>query len=215
MNRIQRILYKLIKKEHLKLLEKQYQQHWRSKLEDKHLQNCRILSNRLELLNLMPKAGIVAELGVDNGYFSEIIMGVNKPSKIYLVDPWDTSRYNDSKYQKVFKKFEHYIKSEEVLLVRGLSTEVSTRFEDDYFDWIYIDTDHSFQTTFMELVQYAPKMKKEGIICGHDFVLGNFAGLIRYGVIEAVTKFCLEFNWEFIYLTFDHDDNPSFAIRKM
>ena len=37
-------------------------------------------------------------------------------------------------------------------------------FKDDYFDWIYIDTDHSYPTTIGELEAYAPKIKENGII---------------------------------------------------
>ena len=96
----------------------------------------------------------------------------------------------------------------------GLSTDVANDFSDNYFDWIYIDTDHSYTTTKAELEMYASKMKAGGIIAGHDYTMGNWKGLIRYGVIEAVYEFCHKQNWEIIYITMDLNEYPSFAIRK-
>ena len=56
-------------------------------------------------------------------------------------------------------------------------------------------------------------MKPDGLICGHDYVTGNMAGLAMYGVINAVKEFCVSHNWELVYLT--ADASPSFAIRKI
>jgi predicted O-methyltransferase YrrM len=113
------------------------------------------------------------------------------------------------------EKFKDSISTGNVEIVIGYSTDVVSSFQDDYFDWIYIDTDHSYSNTISELSLYGPKMKKDGIICGHDFIQGNFTGLLKYGVIEAVREFCLKENWEILYLTFDFNDNPSYAIRKL
>ncbi|MEX0773138.1 MAG: class I SAM-dependent methyltransferase, partial [Balneolales bacterium] len=84
----------------------------------------------------------------------------------------------------------------------------------NYFDWIYIDTDHSYETTRDELRLYASKVKQGGIIAGHDYVKGNWITTYRYGVIEAVHEFCVNNDWELIYLTAEPIENQSFAIRR-
>lgn len=96
-----------------------------------------------------------------------------------------------------------------------MSTEAAQDFEDGYFDWIYIDTDHSYETTRDELELYAPKMKPGGIIAGHDYKIGNWISMYRYGVIEAVHEFCVKHNWELIYLTVEPSESQSFANRKI
>ena len=58
-------------------------------------------------------------------------------------------------------------------------------------------------------------MKKGGIIAGHDYVHGNWISAFRYGVVEAVHEFCVQFGWEIIYLTIEPTENQSFAIRKI
>lgn len=99
--------------------------------------------------------------------------------------------------------------------IKKLSTDAAYDFPDNYFDWIYIDTDHTYETTRDELRLYAPKMKKGGIIAGHDYVHGNWISTFRYGVVEAVHEFCVQFGWEIIYLTIEPTENQSFAIRKI
>lgn len=184
-------------------------------LAPEHISNIQVLSNREELLKHMPKQGNVAELGVDTGTFSKKIMEINKPAKLHLVDAWDTPRYGTDKQHAVTQKFKAEIDKGTIQMHIGYSTDCAFHFEDGYFDWIYIDTNHSYQTTFAELRAYAPKMKPGGIMAGHDFINGNWISTLRYGVREAVYEFCVEANWELIYLTMEIGDNPSFAIKKI
>ena len=98
---------------------------------------------------------------------------------------------------------------------RKLSTEAVSDFEDNYFDWIYLDTDHSYELTSVELLKYAAKAKQNGVISGHDYSMGNWVESYRYGVIEAVHEFCVKHDWELIYLTLEPTENQSFAIRRI
>jgi len=184
-------------------------------LQERHIQNTKLLPNRFELLKLLPKNGVAAELGVAKGDFSEEILRITVPQKLHLIDFWGSERYNQSLKQKVLTKFERQIADEIIEINLGLSTTVVDSFENGYFDWIYIDTDHTYQTTKQELERYAPKMKPNGIIAGHDYVIGNWVSMARYGVVEAVHEFCLKYDWEIIYLTTEMSDFPSFAIRKI
>jgi len=215
MNKLQKLFFRIIKKSLKNKLKKDYELIPMMELTNKHVENSRLLNSRTELLKLLPKNAIVAELGVDQGIFSKEILSITCPSKLYLIDVWDNERYSDSKKEAVMEKFKDSISKGNVEIVIGYSTDVVSSFQNDYFDWIYIDTDHSYSNTISELSLYGPKMKKDGIICGHDFIQGNFTGLLKYGVIEAVREFCLKENWEILYLTFDFNDNPSYAIRKL
>ena len=184
-------------------------------LEPKHIANLQVLIDRTILLEKLPKGGRVAEIGVDTGGFSQKIMEICTPEKLHLVDAWDTPRYGEDKAQGVIKKFEAESKEGRVQLHRGYSTDRAADFEEAYFDWIYIDTDHRYTTTKAELELYAPKMKSGGIMAGHDFSTGNWITTYRYGVREAVHEFCVNQGWEMLYLTMEIGDNPSFAIRKL
>ena len=184
-------------------------------LSEKHIKNAALLTTRDEMLKLLPREGVVAELGVNEGDFSSKILAINKPRKLHLVDFWGSKRYNQRTRQIVENKFQKNFENKSVEINLGLSTDVVHDFEDGYFDWIYIDTAHSYQTTIEELELYRTKMKANGVIAGHDYILGNWNGLVRYGVIEAVHEFCTKHNWEILYLTSELDINPSFAIRQI
>jgi len=179
------------------------------------IENTKLLLCREDLLKVLPKHGIVAELGVDEGNFSESILKINDPDKLILLDSWASERYNQNKRKDVEEKFDSQIKSGKVEIEIGLSTDLGKKFQDNYFDWIYIDTDHGYQVTINELKIWEPKIKENGIIAGHDFIVGNWDNMVRYGVIEAVYEFCSKYKWEILYLTMEHNTSSSFAIRKI
>lgn len=178
-----------------------------------HVQNAKLLATREQMLYLLPKNGVVAELGVDHGEFSQKILEINQPSKLHLVDVWKSDRYPEKLFHEVSRKFQSEIKTGKVEINRGLSTEVVNQFPNFYFDWVYIDTAHSYSLTKAELEAYHSKMKPEGIISGHDFIVGEIDVPWKYGVIEAVFDFCKTHGWEIIYLTMERGISPSFAIR--
>jgi len=52
---------------------------------------------------------------------------------------------------------------------------------------IYIDSNHSYLNVAAELSSYYPKVRKGGVIGGHDF-------MGKYGVPFAVCEFCTKHN---------------------
>lgn len=180
-----------------------------------HIENCELLLNREQLLSKMKVHGVVAEIGVDEGKFSQLIHKKANPQKFHLIDMWGSDRFHDGKFDAVKSYFSEEIDEDSVMIHKSMSTKAVDDFEDGYFDWIYIDTDHSYETTRDELQLYAPKMKPGGIMAGHDYRMGNWVSMYRYGVIEAVHEFCVKFNWELIYITADPTESQSFAIRKI
>jgi hypothetical protein len=187
----------------------------RHELNEKNISNLKMLVSREKMLELLPKNGIVAEIGVDKGAFSEKIFNITSPKKLHLVDIWDSERYPKALKRIVEELFAGEIKNGRVEINLGLSTGVVDTFDDNYFDWIYIDTDHTYATTRLELEKYSHKIKPGGIMAGHDYIQGNWNGMARYGVIEAVYEFCIKNDWEIIYLTMEIDHAPSFAIRRI
>lgn len=185
------------------------------KLGRENISGCQVVLDRAELLDRMPSGGVVAELGVDQGAFSAEILARTAPTCLHLVDIWGDARYNETKAQEVKARFAPQIESGQVQITRGLSTEAVHQFADESFDWIYIDTDHSYATTLAELQLWAPKIKPNGIIAGHDYSMGNFATGYKYGVIEAVSEFCVKHRWRLSYLTAEYFEGNSFAISRI
>jgi len=181
----------------------------------RHVQNLVSLSDRTELLHHLPTEAIVAEIGVNEGDFSEKILSICRPQKLVLIDVWASKRYHGGLFDKVKSRFASQLQNQQMEIIRDLSFGAIASCPDQFFDWVYLDTDHTYSTTKRELELLRPKMKPGGIIAGHDYIIGNWDAGYRYGVIEAVREFCLAQNWEMIYLTHELDIPPSFAIRKI
>src|SRR5262245_10184860 len=182
-------------------------------LAERHIRHVTLLPTREHLLDCLPAGAVVAEVGVDRGFFSTEILKRTKPRKLHLVDAWGDERFHEGLKKSVEQNLAAEIHAGVVEINRGMSTAVLATFAPAYFDWVYIDTDHSYETTRAELALARTRVKPDGIIAGHDFTVGNWIDGIRYGVIEAVREFCVEHDWEIRYLTTQSDGHDSFALR--
>jgi len=75
-----------------------------------------------------------------------------------------------------------------IILLNLPSVEASTKFKDEYFDIVYIDASHEYEFVKEDIIAWLPKVKKGGIICGDDYVIG------WPGVIKAVDEFFSKVN---------------------
>ena len=183
-------------------------------LDNCHTENCRVLADRQELLKRLPRHGVAAEIGAAFGDFTAEILKLAAPSKLHLIDAWDTERYRQG-METIKEKLPAEIAAEKVVLNQGYSTDILAQFDDDYFDWVYIDTNHSYRTTYQELLLSARKVKPDGLIAGHDFCTGNAAKALPYGVVEACAEFCVKFGWQHRYLALDPGGHFSFCLARM
>ena len=182
-------------------------------LESCHLDSVQLVTDRTELLRRMPKGGSVMECGVDEGKLSRMILEITTPQKLIMVDTWSSSRFNESKLARIQEKFSGEIANGQLAIQRTTSVDALRQASDGSLDWVYIDTDHSYPTTYEELNVASKKIKPDGYICGHDYVTGSWLSYHRYGVVEAVNRFCVEQNWQFAFLTHEADRHLSFALR--
>ena len=169
-------------------------------LEDKHLENCKVISNRINLLDYLPKESVCAELGVLEGKYTKEIISRTNPTELVLVDI-------DSDIENVIK---------------GDSVEVRNTFEDNYFNWVYIDTDHSYELTKKELEVCSRKVKDDGYIALHDYIWYDYFNSILddsdiyFGVVKAVNEFILSReDYEVKYLTLESGMYNTIVIRKI
>lgn len=185
-----------------------------TRLEMRHTQNCTLLPDRGVMLDRLPRGGVVAEIGVAFGAFSRQILTRNAPRALHLIDAWSTERYGDG-LAAVQRDLADEIARGDVIVHQGLSTDVLAGFPPAMFDWVYIDTNHTYDTTKQELELCAPRIAPGGRIAGHDFCTGNVIGAVPYGVVEAVTAFCKDHDWQFEYLTVESRGHFSFCLTQL
>ena len=149
-----------------------------------------------KLFNQLGFYGKGVEIGVQAGNFSQTLRNTWKGEELYLIDWWkhihdykDIANVSDEKqrefYLSVIKKFED---DYSVHIIRKDSLKASEQFPDEYFDWIYLDADHSYEGCSNDLEVWFPKLKKGGVFAGHDYVDGEMKGG-SFRVKSAVNKF--------------------------
>ena len=137
---------------------------------------------RLEMLARMPKGGRCAEIGVWNGKFSAAILEVTEPRELVLIDPWDLlaaqpegemTHHLHRDGGAMGEMFRHvsglYAGRQEVVIRKGFSADVLAGYDDDYFDWVYIDGNHLYDFVAADLRIAAKKVRLGGILAGDDF----------------------------------------------
>lgn len=128
------------------------------------------------------------EVGVCYGQ-SSVFMGVEiinqkKNIKLNLIDSWDEN-FEKGMYNS-FTNTIHPIKQkmgDKLNIIKDLSTNASKQFEDNSLDFIFIDACHDYECVKEDLHVWYPKLKKEGVIAGHDYYDGH------PGVEQAVNEF--------------------------
>ena len=173
------------------------------------LTDARVYTSREDMIRTLGKQGRIAELGVDNGDFTDFLLGALDPDEFVLIDMWESRRYR-SKEDFVAKRFGG---DPRIVVDKGLSTDRLASHADQSFDFIYIDTNHSYDTTIEELRLARRKTRPGGTVAGHDFCTGNIVNGVVYGVITAVTEFLADGGASLTGLSIEPHGHFSFMIR--
>ena len=174
----------------------------------------KIFKTRNQLLNLLPKNLKIAELGVFKAEFSDLILHSMQPNELHLVDIWagtfgsgDKDGLNHTVVEDMSKVHqnicEKYSSNKSIQIHKKNTLDFLSIIPDNYFDMIYVDADHSFSAVVNDLMNSFPKIKHNGFLCGHDYVIGS-------EVAQAVQLFCRHYNQ--VVDTITSDGCPSFVI---
>lgn len=71
---------------------------------------------------------------------------------------------------------------DKIRYIQGDSSNSAKMFKDESFDIIFIDADHSYTAAKKDILAWLPKVRKGGVLAGHDF------NVRYYGVIKAVDE---------------------------
>lgn len=102
-------------------------------------------------------------------------------SKLYCIDPWlDYENYREYKgvnkeniYNTFLKNIENCTDKDRIIINRGFSNEQIPKYEDDFFDIIYIDGNHQPEYALEDAVLSFRKLKIGGIMIFDDYGIGG------------------------------------------
>ncbi len=131
------------------------------------------------LCGMVEKPGMkILEIGCWLGDSTQILgkFALKNKGEVHVVDTFKGSVATElldfakeNNVREIFDANMSELKLDSVLKVYQMtSDEALNEFKDEYFDLIFIDGDHRYKQVLKDIDNYLPKVKKGGIISGHD-----------------------------------------------
>lgn len=115
------------------------------------------------------KATRIAEVGTSGGTTSRYILSHCPSLRFYLLIDWDG---RDFPFTELVTKYHPHAN-----FVKLFSHEAVRIVDDESMDLVFIDANHSYKSTKEDIEMWAPKVRKGGVICGHDYENPQWAGV--------------------------------------
>lgn len=144
-----------------------------------------------ELLGRIQNNYVGAEVGVWMGDNAYNLLKTNDSLWLCCVDQWlagdlEYVASNDGKskiaqrgfddaYQTTVNRLKEFESRHMILRMSSLSA--ANVFKSKYFDFVFIDGNHSYKHVKQDILAWLPKIKKGGFISGHDF--GVYPGVAK------------------------------------
>jgi predicted O-methyltransferase YrrM len=125
-----------------------------------------------------------AEIGVRDGENASTMFHTIPNLHLFLVDPWfdiETSRITKVYYDRALRR----MKNRAATIYHMTGDAASQKVADNSLDFVFIDGDHSYDGCMLDIILWGRKVKKGGIVSGHDY----FYERERAGVRNAVNNY--------------------------
>lgn len=139
------------------------------------------------------------EVGVSEGTHAKLLINQLKFKQLILTDVWENIPSNIP-YNGNFPRYgmeveAHFKDYPNVTTIKGYSVDVAQQFEDEYFDFVYLDAGHEYEDIAADIDAWYRKVKKGGVLAGHDYhnTDPNYPGLDRaVDDYFSAKKFCAD-----------------------
>lgn len=155
------------------------------------------------LLNDLNLTGWGAEIGVWEGYFSEVILKESKLSLLFSIDAWSAQyikdKWSQNQIDEAYKTAINRLLPfrERSICLRATSILASQLIPNESLDFVFIDALHTYDAVRQDLTIWWDKVKSGGVFSGHDFFHRENKSQQDWGVIEAVEEFAAEKSFVF------------------
>ena len=148
----------------------------------------------IKIIRDMNKKDLVgAEIGVLNGENALNILQTLSIKKIYLIDPYQVhDEYLEIKspvFSTIKKRADKNLEpfKDKIIWIIKKSADAVLDVLDE-LDFIYIDGNHSYLPCLSDIKNYFPKVKKGGVVGGHDYYNLNKAREVKKAVDEFASE---------------------------
>ena len=121
----------------------------------------------------------ILEIGTYNGEFTRFLSNVYNDSIIYTIDlPENDERFINSYERSELNEREIFLnirnknlKNKNIKFIEMDSINLTKKFEEEYFDLIWIDGDHHDPQVSLDIKSSIKLIKKDGIFCCDDIII--------------------------------------------
>lgn len=144
------------------------------------------MSNRDFFAELIAERGyrVGAEVGVLTGGFCCFQLARHPDLKLYAVDRWEPfpegHMYHKRDLLRAYAGLQELAANEyagRLILLRGDSVEMAQCVPDGELDFVFIDADHEYESVKADIEAWAPKVRRGGLISGHDYGDDDWPGV--------------------------------------
>jgi len=135
---------------------------------------------------------IAVEIGADKGKNALNVLRTLSIKKIYLIDPYENYEERSKKEMssaeiEAKKRLKPY--KNKIIWIKKFSDKAFKDIPNE-IDFIYIDGNHEYEYVKKDIENYYPKIKKGGILAGHDISNPKYGK----GIIKALMEFSIKNN---------------------
>lgn len=130
------------------------------------------------LINLIKEEGFkkIVEVGVYKGVSTRQILAACSDviDEYWAVDPFMSYEQMNADWDQLYRDIcSHMITYPKLKALRLKSAEAAELFPEQYFDLVFIDADHSYESIKQDIHLWKPLVRKGGILSGHDYKAGG------------------------------------------
>ena len=175
--------------------------HWREALKLPNIfEGIHKRSDMFKILHRL-NATRICEIGVRNGeHLRELL--IPSVREVIAVDIWKETGVrseNDECYSQLELDQQCSLVAAmdfRIIIDRCSSAIAAEHYLNSYFDFVYIDADHTESAVSMDLRAWWPKVRRGGVLAGHDFydvsTRCKDGAELTFGVVAAVNRFVAE-----------------------
>lgn len=175
-----------------------------------HVQEARLFANRKDLIKaLAPRRGVVAEVGVAIGDFSQFLITTLEPTDFHAIDSFElnllesvwgvktTELLHGKTHAQFYQdRFAHY--GNLVRIAAGYSRQQLARYRANSFDLVYVDAGHDYDDAKGDAIEAVRTLKPGGMIVFNDYTMVDPLLDAEYGVVQAVNELLATDEWKVV-----------------
>jgi len=140
---------------------------------------------------------VAAEVGVYEGINAKYMILFCEKLKLHLVDAWDNlvvytgGPVQDKYYCGIIRAIANINLAsyqDKISYTNKNSIDAVKDYPDEFFDYVYIDGDHEHESALKDMRLWFPKVKKGGILGGHDVGMKEVSSALDIFLTEVPSE---------------------------